>query len=547
MRDRPQERGRKDHNKHKGKDPDKDKAKDKRAQKKGIDKEKQPSTRRPCSTDSRSYSYSSYYSEDEEELYSSRHKKAAAAKQSMPIGARIKTSQSQTSREDKKKPSPIGARRRAPPAGQEDDSRERQGPVQSKKVRLVAKAKVVPANRTAAAPPRKGSTPTVEGNSKGAGRDKNSKGVKSRLRTIVQTRAAREGKSLEQMQTELLQEARRRKVTLQYLLEGKNTTSKDCVPFRFANNESTQSAVAAEGGGHGVEEHKDEKGKKGGGGSTECKQEQTSCKEEKESPSGGEQSPLPMADFDRTTTSPTKDSEGEQSPSLCREQQADMPRKGRAEGPDSSIRVSDINLGLFRDSHVVTGIPRTKLHTYGLYVPEAARSDPELRMLYSVGGAVLGPGCRPAHGALAWGRDVDGDYVIQSCLGWQCPPLWSSSSYSLSSFAGVAYSTLPGHQLAALGRRLCEALRHREAGLDAAGFADFDYIVCTTKIPAWQVMAVALFNWDSHQKMHRFDLHVEGTPNRGTLWPLASPDIPKERGTSIHIRATRKHTVQLGY
>jgi hypothetical protein len=106
---------------------------------------------------------------------------------------------------------------------------------------------------------------------------------------------------------------------------------------------------------------------------------------------------------------------------------------------------------------------------------------------------------------------------------------------------------LPGHLLSSLGKKLCGALRHQEQGLDAAGFAPIDEVSLRTKIPVWQVLAVGLFNYDFKERMYRFEIHVSGLPGRGQLWRLDSPDMPLERGTAVHIRATRKHSIALGY
>jgi hypothetical protein len=104
-----------------------------------------------------------------------------------------------------------------------------------------------------------------------------------------------------------------------------------------------------------------------------------------------EKTPTPMADFDRPS-SPSENREG--SPDPDRSRQHKHPRKGAGPNDNEQVRVSSEFLGLFRDSHAVTGIAPTEWYSYGLYVPEAARSSEERRALFSVGGAVLGPGIR---------------------------------------------------------------------------------------------------------------------------------------------------------
>jgi hypothetical protein len=550
-RARQQERGRQDSERRKDKGKDKGKAKRKDSYKDGSGKTQDthkrdkvrahpPSKRRRDSPDSGSYSYSSYY-EDEEEISSSKKQKDPSKPPTLPIGARKRPpAREDTAKEDKKegkkdkKPAPIGARKRT----SQDDSRDRP----HNRVRLLPKAKVVAKaahqEYAAAAPahdPRKG---------------KLGKGVKARLRSIIQGRAAQEGKTLQQMQTELLKEAKRRDVTLQFLLEGRTTSHKDCVPFRFDDDPAEEKASPKGGSssshGHSKVGTKAKSDAEGAGPAAPAGGKPP-CKEEMHSPSDDVPS---MADFGRTptrTSSPNPNSEDEKERSPPSPEKPDAAEDKKEEKGHWDITVSSYNLELFKDSHVLNGIPKTKLYSYGLYVPERARNDPELMQLYAVGGAILGPSCRPASSALSWGRDSDQDHVVQSCMGWLYPPHWSGNSFTLSSYAGVPFSTLAGQQMAKVGKQLCEALRHQEEGLDAAGYADFDFLVCWVRRPAWEVLACALWNWDHRRKMYRFEMHIEGIPTRHTLWPLSSPDMPRERGTKIFVRATRKHTVQLGY
>jgi hypothetical protein len=136
---------------------------------------------------------------------------------------------------------------------------------------------------------------------------------------------------------------------------------------------------------------------------------------------------------------------------------------------------------------------------------------------------------------------------LRSSIGWISPPTWSSSSFKLNSFGGIPYATLPGHSLAAIGRKLACALRHEEDGVDSAGFACIDYLAIKLRIPPWQLLACSLFNYDHTKKMHRFELCIQGSPGRGVLWPINSDDVPRTRGTLVHIRAVSKHTIELGY
>jgi hypothetical protein len=207
------------------------------------------------------------------------------------------------------------------------------------------------------------------------------------------------------------------------------------------------------------------------------------------------------------------------------------------------VTIDDDILGLFCDSHNLAGW--TPPERQGACI--TCNSDsPEEHYIYSVGAAVLGPSRHPSASGLYWKRDAEGDWLVQSCLGWPPPPYWRSDVHTLSSLGEIAYTMLPGKQLAHCGRLLLKILRHTEIS-DAVAFCEIEVLARKAGMPLYQVLSTALFNFDVVDKVFRFEIHFEGGLARHrALWQMASGNAPRHRSVSCHVRARSKHTIDVG-